>query len=164
MREFLKNLELGKETVDLIMAEIGKKHSSLEVQIEDYKNKCDQYEKEINDYESKLSELNSTIDNNNKSLENLQTLTNENNDLKAELQMNGSNVKKEFSKFVRSEVMSNVNDDINFETALENYKKDNPQFFTDTSVIKKVQSSPVLSGGTQPKTTNDIMNDFIRNA
>ena len=60
--------------------------------------------------------------------------------------------------------MSQVNDDIDFAKALENYKKDNPQYFGDT-VVKKVQSSPSLNaGGPQPQTTNDIMNNILRGA
>lgn len=160
-REFLKGLDLENEKVDVIMAEVGKKHNALKEQIDDYKAKCVEYE-------SKITELNNTIESNNKSLENLQTLTNENNglknennDLKAEIQMNGSNVKKEFSKFVRSEVMANVKDDVDFATALNTYKESNPQFFGETKVVK-TQSSPVLAGGTQPQTTNDIMNSLIR--
>ena len=104
------------------------------------------------------------IDENSKSLENLQTMTNENKDLKAQLQMSGSNVKKEFSKFVTSEVMASVNDETDFATALENYKKENPQYFGEV-VVKKVQTSPSLNaGGNQPQTTNSIMNDIIRGA
>ena len=41
------------------------------------------------------------------------------------------------------------------------YKKDNPQYFGET-VVKKVQSSPAMAGGTQPQTTNDIMNNLLR--
>lgn len=157
MREFLKGLDLDKETIESIIAEHGKYITGLKEQVDDYK-------KEVEGYKTQISELNSTIETNNKSLENLQTLTNENKDLKAEIQMNGSNVKKEFSKFVRSEVMANVNDEIDFTKALETYKKDNPQYFGDV-VVKKVQSSPSLNtGGNQPQTTNNIMNDIIRGA
>lgn len=157
MREFLKGLDLEKELIDSIMAEHGKLLTGLKEQVDDYK-------KEVESYKTQITELNSTIETNNKSLENLQTLTNENKDLKAEIQMNGSNVKKEFSKFVRSEVMANVNDETDFTKALETYKKDNPQYFGDV-VVKKVQSSPSLNtGGTQPQTTNNIMNDIIRGA
>ena len=157
MREFLKGLELEKELIDSIMAEHGKHLTGLKEQVNDYKTEVENYKTQIND-------LNSTIENNNKSLEDLQNLTNENKDLKAEIQMNGSNVKKEFSKFVRSEVMANVNDEVDFTTALETYKKENPHFFGET-VVKKVQSSPSLNaGGNQPQTTNSIMNDILRSA
>ena len=74
-----------------------------------------------------------------------------------------SNVKKEFMKFVTSEVSSRVNDETDFTTALESYKKENPQYFGDT-VVKKVQSSPNLTGGTKETTTNDIMNDILRSS
>lgn len=90
------------------------------------------------------------------------TLLNENKLLKAQIEVNASDVKKEFSKFVTSEVMALVNDTIDFETALNNYKKENPQYFGEI-VVKKVQTSPMLAGGSKPTTTNELMNDFIRN-
>jgi septal ring factor EnvC (AmiA/AmiB activator) len=157
MREFLKSLELEKETIDVIMKEHGKILTEKKSELQTLQDK-------IKEHEETITKLNSTIEDNNKSLESLQTLTNENKDLKAEIQMNGSNVKKEFSKFVRSEVMANVNEQTDFTTALESYKKDNPQYFGEV-VVKKVQSSPSLNaGGNQPQTTNSIMNDIIRSA
>lgn len=155
MREFLKGLELDQETIDTIMAEHGKYLTGL-------KEKNDAYEEEIKTYKNQIEELNTKMNENSETLKNLETLTNENNDLKAEIQLGGSNVKKEFSKFVKSEVMSKVNDETDFATALDNFKKESPQYFGDT-VIKKVQSSPNLNnGGNQPTTTNDIMNDILR--
>lgn len=154
MREFLKGLDLDKETIDTIMAEYGKNVTGLKEQIEDYK-------KQVSDYEEQVKDLNSKVEENAESLKDLEMLTNENKDLKADIQLNGVNVKKEFSKFVRSEVMSRVDDDTDFSEALEDYKKENPQFFGDV-VVKKVQTSPSLNGGTPPETTNTIMNDIIR--
>ena len=157
MREFLKGLELDKETIDTIMAEHGKYLTGLKEQVEDLK-------KEAEGYKTQITELNGKLEDNNKSLENLQNVTNENKDLKAQIQLNGSNVKKEFMKFVTSEINSKVNDDNDFASVLENYKKENPQYFGDT-VVKKVQSSPTLNnGGSQPVSTNDIMNDILRSA
>ena len=157
MREFLKSLELEKETIDVIMKEHGKILTEKKSEVQTLQDK-------IKEHEETITKLNSAIEDNNKSLESLQKLTNENKDLKAEIQMNGSNVKKEFSKFVRSEVMANVNEETDFTTALESYKKDNPQYFGEV-VVKKVQSSPSLNaGGNQPQTTNSIMNDIIRSA
>ena len=150
MREFLKGLDLDKELIDTIMAEHGKHITGLKEQVDEYK--------------TKVSELTSKIDENTKSLENLQSVTSERDDLKAQLQMSNSNVKKEFSKFVTSEIMAQVNDDHDFASVLETYKKDNPQYFGDT-IVKKVQSSPSLNtGGNQAPTSNDIMNDIIRGA
>ena len=89
---------------------------------------------------------------------------NENATLKAQLKIADSDVKKEFARFVTSEVMSLVNDTTDFDTALKNFKKENPQYFGET-VVKKVQSSPSLNnGGNQPQTTNSIMNDLLRGA
>ena len=88
-------------------------------------------------------------------------LENENKHLKAQIKVNSSDVKKEFSKFVTSEVMSLVNESVDFDTALANFKKDNPQYFGET-VIKKTQTSPTLTGGNQTQTTNSIMNDILR--
>lgn len=157
MREFLKGLELDKEVIDKIMAEHGKHLNSI-------KEQADTYQKEIEGYKSTIDELNKKVDESNKTLENLQTVTNENKNLKAQLQMSESNVKKEFSKFVTSEVMSKVNDDNDFTKALEDYKKENPQYFGET-VIKKVQTSPNLNTGEpKSKSTNDIMNDILRSA
>lgn len=154
MREFLKGLDLDKETIDTIMAEYGKNVTGLKEQIEDYK-------KQVSDFEGQVKDLTEKNEKNEESLKNLETLTNENKDLKADIQLNGVNVKKEFSKFVRSEVMSRVDDKTDFSKALEGYKKENPQFFGDVQV-KKVQTSPSLNGGTPPETTNTIMNDLIR--
>ena len=150
MREFLKGLELDKETIDTIMAEHGKLITEAREQIMDLTD-------QVRNYETQLNESS-------ESLKNLQTLTDENKDLKAQLQMSDSNVKKEFMKFVTSEVSSKVNDETDFATALKSYKKENPQYFGDT-VVKKVQSSPGLNaGGNQPQSTNDIMNDILRGA
>jgi len=157
MRDFLNGLELDKETIETIMYEVGKRHTGLKEQAEEYKAKCSEYEKQI-------SQLNSTIEENNKSLESLKNLTDENTNLKADIQLNKSHVKSEFSDFVRSEVLSKVNDETDFETALNDYKKNSPQYFGDT-VVKKVQTSPSLNtGGSQPTSTNEIMNDILRGA
>ena len=156
MREFLRGLELDEETIDTIMAEVGKGYTKLKEQVEELR------EKNFN-YENQIKELNGKIENDTESLKNLETVTNENKDLKAQLQMSDSNVKKEFMKFVTNEVSSKVNDETDFATALKSYKKENPQYFGDT-VVKKVQSSPTLNGGSQPQTTNEIMNDVLRSA
>lgn len=150
LRQFLKGMELETEQIDTIMAEVGKNFSTLKEERDSLKDKVKELEASNSDTATKL--------------QNLDALTNENKDLKAQLQMGDSNVKKEFSKFVRSEIMSKVDDKNDFESVLKEYKKDNPQYFGDT-VVKKVQSSPNLQGG-EPKspTTNSIMNDLLRGA
>lgn len=119
---------------------------------EDYK-KYQEWKKTNQNDSEKINELQSSVD----------TLTKENNLLKATNKVAKSDVKPEFIKFVTSEVMSMVNDTTDFDTALKNYKKDNSQYFGET-VVKKVQSSPNLNGGAKPSTINDIFNNMIRNA
>lgn len=164
MREFLKGLDLDKETIDTIMAEYGKQVQGMKEQIDDYKSKESEMNTELGEYKSQIESLNKTIEEKDNSLKDLQTITTENDDLKAQIQMNGANVKKEFEKFVTSEVRGMVDEKTDFNKALENYKKDNPQYFGET-VIKKVQTSPELAGGdVTPQTTNNIMNDILRGA
>ena len=155
MRDFLKGLELDSETIDSIMAEHGKQITKLKESINSLKD-------EVHDLKDKNSQYEETIKKNDDALKNLETLTNENKNLKAEIQMSGSEVKKEFSKFVMSEVMSKVDDKTDFETALGDYKKENPQYFGET-VVKKVQSSPSVGTGENHQTTaDDIMNNLLR--
>ena len=162
MREFLKGLELDKETIDTIMAEHGKLITEAKEQILELKQQVDGFENEKQNYENKIKEYETKMQENDKFLKDFQDLTNENKQLKSQMQLNESNVKKEFSKFVANEVLSQVNDENDFASVLENYKKENPQYFGE-AVVKKVQSSPTLNGGnTQPQTTNDIMNDLLR--
>ena len=156
MREFLKGLELDEETIDTIMAEYGKN-------VTRYKEEIDNFKNQVSSYENTINELNSKVADSSKSLEDLQNLKNENTDLHAQLQMSGQNVKDEFSKFVKNEVLSMVDDNTDFETALSNYKAEHPQYFGETQVIK-TSSSPSLVNDNQPKTSNSIMNDIIRNS
>ena len=92
-----------------------------------------------------------------------ESLKKENDLLKATNEVAKSEVKPEFLKFVTSEVMSMINETTDFETALKNFKKDNSQYFGEV-VVKKVQSSPNLNGGSKETTTNDIMNNILRGA
>lgn len=119
---------------------------------EDYK-KYKEWEKSNQNDSEKINELQLSLD----------KLTKENQLLKATNEVAKSDVKPEFLKFVTSEIMNMVNDTTNFETALKDYKQNHSQFFGEV-VVKKVQSSPILNGGTQPSTVDDIFNNMIRNA
>ena len=120
---------------------------------EKYKEFLDWKKNNQNDSE-KIEELTKTNAN----------LTNEIQLLKAQIQVDNSNCKKEFSKFVTSEVMNLTNETTDFEKALKEYKKNNPQYFGET-VITKTQTAPNLNnGGNQPQTTSSIMNNLIRGA
>ena len=67
MREFLKGLELDKETIDTIMAEHGKL-------ITEAKEKTQELENKVKDYESKIEELSSKAEDNTKVQEELDKL------------------------------------------------------------------------------------------
>lgn len=67
MREFLKGLELDKETIDTIMAEHGKL-------ITEAKEKTQELENKVKDYEAKIGELSSKAETNTKIQEELDTL------------------------------------------------------------------------------------------
>lgn len=119
---------------------------------EDYKSYLE-WKKTSQDNSAIINELKTSVDN----------LTKENTLLKATNKVAKSDVKPEFLKFVTNEVLDLVNEGTDFDTALENYKKENSQFFGEV-VVKKVQSSPVLNGGQQQTSTNDIMNNILRSA
>lgn len=67
MREFLKGLDLDKETIDTIMAEHGKL-------ITEAKEKTQELENKVKDYESKIDELSSKAETNTKIQEELDNL------------------------------------------------------------------------------------------
>ena len=67
MREFLKGLELDKETIDTIMAEHGKL-------ITEAKEKTQELENKVKDYETKIDELSSKDETNTKVQEELDKL------------------------------------------------------------------------------------------
>lgn len=71
--------------------------------------------------------------------------------------------KPDFVRFITSEVMTKIDDTTDFETALKNFKNENPQYFGEV-VIKKVQTSPKLNNNSGGTNTNSIMNDVIRQA
>ena len=125
--------------------------TKLKEQIEEYKG-----------YKTENENLSKQLEEKENSMKGFEDVSNENKSLKAQLKLNENNIKKEFSKFVTSEIMSQVDDKTDFDTVLKSYKKDNPQYFGDT-VIKKTQTSPSLNaGGDKPQTTNDIMNTILR--
>lgn len=67
MREFLKGLELDKETIDTIMAEHGKLITEAKEKTQDLENK-------VKEYETKIGELSSKAETNTKVQEELDTL------------------------------------------------------------------------------------------
>lgn len=83
--------------------------------------------------------------------------------LKNTQKVKDSEAKPDFVRFITSEVMANVNESTDFDTALKKFKNENPQYFGEV-VIKKVQTSPKLNNSNGGTSTNSIMNDIIRNS
>ena len=76
----------------------------------------------------------------------------------------GAGIKPEFAEFVASKVLKMTSDTVDFDTALKSFKAKNPQYNSETTVIKKKNSSVDLGGKeqTNQNETNQIMNDLIR--
>jgi predicted RNase H-like nuclease (RuvC/YqgF family) len=64
MREFLKGLELEKETIDAIMAEYGKNVQDLKKQVDEYKTSVEEYKKKENEYKANIDSLNQKANDN----------------------------------------------------------------------------------------------------
>lgn len=109
--------------------------------------------------------------NNQTDLEKMNNLTTENNkkdekikSLETQIEVLNSGAKKEFVRFVTSEIKNLIDEDDDIKSVLKNYKKENPQYFGEV-VIRKTKSSPSLNGGdNKDSTTNDIMNEILRNS
>lgn len=140
-----------KEDIDASF-NAGVKKASTEWQKDEKYKEFLAWKKTSQSDSEKIAELQTSNNEKDKKIEKLEAL----------VKIKDSDVKKEFQKFVTSEVMSLVNGTTDFDTALKNYKKEFPQYFGET-VVKKVQTSPNLTnGGNQPQTTNSIMNDILR--
>lgn len=103
---------------------------------------------ERDDYKSKYEDLNSKY-----------------SMLEATTKVTSAGIKPEFAEFVASKVLKEVTDTIDFETALKSFKAKNPQFNTETTIVKrKVGSSLSLDGKeqTNQEETNKTMNELIR--
>lgn len=105
---------------------------------------------ERDDYKSKYEDLNSKY-----------------SILEATNKVTSAGIKPEFAKFVASEVLGQVSDTLDFDTALKAYKAKNPQYNSETTVVRKKVGSSLGLDGKQTNNqdeTNKIMNDLIRSA
>lgn len=129
------------------------------------KAKFDKVEKSANEWATKYSaleestkgyeELKSTYDALKTDYEALQQKQDEANKIGL---INSANVNPKFAKFVMSEVSALVDDKKDFQTALDEYLKENKEFLN----ANKGTYVDLQTGGTQPKTANEKMNNFIR--
>jgi len=118
MREFLKGLELDKETIDTIMAEYGKSVQAKEEKIEDLN-------KQIADFKSKVEELTKEAENSSKNVEELNALKEqikrqeEETNAKKQEEMLNNNInevlgdKKFINDFTKQAIISQIKDEVN---------------------------------------------------
>ncbi len=77
MREFLKGLELDKETIDKIMAEYGKGIQSMKDEIEELKDNETMYKEKEKNFKARIEELSNKSNDSQKIQEELETLKKE---------------------------------------------------------------------------------------
>lgn len=152
MREFLKGLELDKETIDTIMAEYGKNVQGLREQVDEYKQK-------VSEYSDKIKELNDANKDSAKIQEELDTLKKEiaDNDAKAKAKAEDdvitSNIEKVFGdkKFtseyartglindIKSELKKEENKGLGVQEIFDNLTKDKADIFANPNQIKDME-------------------------
>ena len=187
MDEELKNLfgenSLSYDDFSKAIEEKGMKLANLSAGGYIAKSKYDDDLKKAKnlDYKKKYEDLEASIQGDDGINEKLKNITSERDDYKSKYEELNSKysmldattkvvkagIKPEFAKFVASEVLGQVGDTLDFDTALKAYKAKNPQFNSETAVIKrKVGSSLKLDGRelNNENETNKIMNDLIRSA
>lgn len=118
MREFLKGLELDKETIDTIMAEYGKSVQGKEEKINDLT-------KQIEDFKSKVEELTKEAENSSKNVEELNALKEqikrqeEETNAKKQEEMLNNNInevlgdKKFINDFTKQAIINQIKDEVN---------------------------------------------------
>jgi hypothetical protein len=148
-----------KEDLDNSFNAGVKKASSEWQKDEKYKEFLEWKKTNQNDSET-IKELQSQIE---KINEEKATITKDYETLKNTQKVREMDARPDFVRFITSEVMTKVDDTTDFDTALKNFKDENPQYFGEV-VIKKVQTSPKLNNSNGVINTNSIMNDVIRQA
>ena len=138
----------------------GRKKASQDWQKDEKYKEFIEWKKNNQNDSEKITELQAEIDKINEEKANIMK---DYETLKNTQKVRDLDAKPDFIRFITSEVMTKVNDTIDFETALKTFKNENPQYFGEV-VIKKVQTSPKLNTNGEKNTTSSIMNDAIRQA
>ena len=184
MEEELKELfgenSLSYDDFSKAIEEKGMKLANLSAGGYIAKSKYDDVKKAKNlDYKKKYEDLEASIQGDDGINAKLKNITTERDDYKSKYEdinskysmleatnkVISAGIKPEFAKFVASEVLGQETDTLDFDTALKAYKAKNPQFNTETTIVrKKVSSSLSLDGKeqTNQNETNQTMNDLIR--
>ena len=129
------------------------------------KSKYDKLEKGLNDYQTRynaLTESTKDYDSLKASYDDIttkyNTLLTKQDEAEKMGMINSANVNPKFAKFVYTEVLSQVNEQKDFQTALNEYLKDNKEFLT----AQKSTYVNLQNGLGNTLTANEKMNKFIR--
>lgn len=154
--------ELGitvtEDQTDSLNKWIGKNYvpraefNSVNNEMKGYKSQVQSFGAQKDDYDTQISNLNQKVND----------LTKENQSFKLGEKVSKAGVDPKFSKFVISEVSQLVDDKKDFDTALNEYLKENEQFKSGTKRV--VGTSNNKSNGGGGKSSNQYMNDAILKA
>ena len=153
--EFNQKLGEASDTIELANVKAGNYVS---------RTKYGEIEKKMTKLQEKYNALNENLQGYDELKANYDDITTKYNTLLAKQDeaekmslVNGANVNPKFAKFVYTEVLSQVDDKKDFQTALNEYLKDNKEF------LKQSQGSYVpLERGTITMTENQKINNMIR--
>lgn len=174
--------DAGVEMSEESKAEFNKEFRKNYKNVTEFNNKINQITGERDDYKTKYDDLLASNTNNDTQIT---ELTNQLNDYKSKYETVSKDyefeknqglvlekgIDKKYAKFVVSEVSGKVDDNTDFNTALQNYITENPQYKTtepsanNGTKVVKVNSSLGLGGeGAGAQDVNSIMNNFILKA
>lgn len=128
------------------------------------KDKYDEQTRKFNDYKVK-NDVSKYADYDTIKTE-LEALKAEKADREFMEKLSNKKVKPEFQKFVLSEIKSKVTEQTPFDTAMENYLKENTQYIAEENENKQTffrnSSVPLENGSGENKNINQKMNSIIR--
>lgn len=154
--EFTKKIGEAGETIKLANLKSGNyvdkaKYEKIEKDATDWKTKYQSLNDKYKDYD----ELKTNYETLN---ENYTKLQNKHNETERMNLIKDSNVDTRYQKFVYSEVLQQVDDKKDFQTVLNEYLKENKQYFKNSqSTYANLENNT-----TPPRNANQKMNDFIR--
>ena len=141
MREFLKGLELDRETIDTIMAEYGKNVQGLREQVDEYKTKA-------SDYYDQVRELTEANENNKKIQEELNTYKQKQEDDILNDNINKVLGNKKFTSEyaraglindIKSELKKDENNGLGVQDIFNNLVKDRTDIFANPNQIQDME-------------------------
>lgn len=172
IKDILTNagIEISDEQYDSFNKEFRKNYKS----VGEIKKTTDALNSTINDLQTKYDDLSNSSNQNDTKFKQLEqerdsykskfeSVDKQYGVLQSQFNVLEKGVDKKYAKFVASEVLNNVNETTDFDSAFDDYISKNPQFKEVTT--KKVTTTiPLKGNGNEPISTNQTMNDAILRA